>query len=192
MKKIVFLCSMIVSLVPLSLAADTVEEFERYYTAALSAGYVFKNDCAFKNTYGHGMVDVLTADACYYVWHIAGFGAKVSYWRAHGQTTFFSRCTLLQEVPFTLYARLMKDFDCGLQLYGSLGGGCAWIKEKSYLGQAHLHKGIGEIEVGLFYQLWRYLNFTSSFRYLFPPQKQKCEKIDVGGCDLRAGIGFSF
>ena len=73
-----------------------------------------------------------------------------------------------------------------------LGGGFAWIKEKSYLGCPTVYKGLGEIEVGLNYPIWRCIGITGALRYLFPPQSQGCDKIDVGGVDLRAGIGFSF
>lgn len=193
MKKTV--CSLLIVVIaffPVYLVAHTAREEDTHFTTALSAGYVFKNDCIFKDMYGHGMVNILTGDGCYYPWQHWGFGAKVSYWRAHGQTVFLRECTLLQEVPVTLYARLIKDFDSGVQLYGSLGGGFAWIKEKSYLGSAHTFKGLGEVEVGVFYPVWRCVNITSAFRYLFPPQKQDCVTRDIGGCDLRAGIGCSF
>jgi hypothetical protein len=46
---------------------------------------------------------------------------------------------------------MMKDFSWGLQPYISLGAGVIWLREKSYLGNFHAHKGIGEVEVGLNY-----------------------------------------
>ena len=98
----------------------------------------------------------------------------------------------MQEVPITFYVRRIKKFDCGLQLNASLGGGVIWIKEKSYLGEVKLNKGIGEVEVGLQYSIVRWLNIVGAFRYLFPSQRQSCDKKVVGGFDLRAGIGFSF
>ncbi len=189
MKKIIFFSFIILQSV--QLFGNTVERRKRDFTA-FSAGYVFKNDCAFKDVYGHGMINAITADFCYYPWKHWGFGGKLSYWRAKGHTTFLEQCTLAQEVPVTLYLRAMKEFQCRLQLYGSLGGGFAWIKEKSYLGNVHTYKGIGELEVGLNYPLWRYINVVGAARYIFPPQKQSGDTIDVGGVDLRAGIGFVF
>ncbi len=193
MKKIIFpfLC-IFSSLLPISLSGST-EQQGSCFSTAFSAGYVFKhNDCIFKEVYGHGIVNVITADGCYYPCEQWGIGAKISYWRAHGRTTFLKKCSLLQEVPLTFYLRRMKDFRCGLQLYASLGGGIIWIKEKSYLGDLHLHKGIGEAEIGMNYPIWRCVNITSAFRYLFPRQSHCGTKMDVGGFDLRAGIGFQF
>ncbi len=168
------------------------------FTSAFSAGYVFKHDDRFfKEVYGRGMGNVITGDVCYYPfydcpWQYWGVGGKISYWLAFGKTTFFKRHTTLHEVPLTVYIRRIIDLKCCLQLYGSLGGGAAWMREKSYLGKVHHWKGIGEVEVGLTYPLWYCFDFTSAFRYLFPRQKQSHIKIDVGGFDLRAGIGFSF
>jgi hypothetical protein len=171
---------------------DAAYEDDTCYSLALSAGYVFKNDCQFKDVYGHGIVNIITVDGCYYPWECWGVGAKVSYWRTTGQTDFLQQCTTLQEVPFIIYLRRRHNFDCGLQLYGSLGGGVAWIREESYLGCAELHKGIGEIEIGLNYPLWRCLNIMSEVRYLFPPQCDGCEQVDVGGVDLRLGFEIGF
>ncbi len=184
MKKVVVLLSM-------SLFAGARDE-PRSFTTALSAGYVFKHDCVFKQIYGRGMVNILTADVCYYPWDEWGIGAKASYWRAKGHTLFLQRNSLLQEVPVTVYLRVIKDFSCHVQAYLSLGGGVLWIKEKSYLGCVRLTKAIGEVEIGLNFPIWCYFNATGAFRYLFPRQSQFCQKKDVGGCDLRAGIELSF
>ncbi len=200
MKKIMFCFSLCMLFISSLLLSKNTEIESLPYTLAFSSGYVFKNDCLFKDIYGFGAINVITTDFCYYPWHVWGLGAKVSYLRAKGHTSFLSFCTLMQEVPVTFYARRAHNFDCGLQLYGSLGGGFALIKEKSYLATITAYKGVGEIEVGLHYKLWECLNFTSAFRYLFPRQFlncNKCEaaehtKIDVGGCDLRAGFSFLF
>lgn len=191
MKKILFFFFVLLSVISTRLFGKAFAQEKPWFTA-LSAGYVFKNDCAFKEAYGHGMVNIITADGCYYPWKHWGFGAKASYWRAKGATSFLKQCSLVQEIPVTLYVRAMKEFRCRLQLYGSLGGGFAWIKDKSYLGNVRTYKGIGEVEVGLNYPLWRFINVIGAFRYVFPPQSQSGERIDVGGCDLRAGIGFTF
>ena len=167
-------------------------EHKKSWSTAFTSGYVFKNDDEFKHVYGRGMIDAITADGCYYPWKHWGFGLKASYWRAKGHTTFLHQRTIAQEVPTTAYFRYMKSLKCGLQMQGSLGGGFSWIQEKSYLDKVHTYKGIGEVEVGLNYRVWRWTNITGAFRYLFPPQSQSGERIDVGGCDLRAGIGFSF
>jgi hypothetical protein len=168
------------------------EEKHHCFSTAFTAGYVFKHNHDFKQIYGHGVINVITADGCYYPLQPLGVGAKISYWRKHGRTTFLRQCSLVQEVPVTIYLRGIKDFNCGLGLYGSLGGGFIWLKEKSYLGNVHLYKGIGEVEVGLHYCVWHCINVTGAFRYLFPPQSYAGEKIDVGGSDLRAGIAFVF
>ena len=162
------------------------------FDGAFTAGYVFKNDCIFKDVYGRGIINAITGDGCYYPWKHWGFGGKVSYWRARGRTSFLQLCSLIQEVPITFYARVIKRFDCGLQTYGSLGAGVVWMKEKSYLGTVKQTKGIGELELGLQYSRCRRFNLVGAFRYLFPPQKQACDTVVVGGFDLRAGIGFSF
>jgi|GEM_PF-1168052 len=199
MKKILFFSYLLALAVSTCLSGheyETSEKKDLNFSTAFSAGYVFKNDCRFKEVYGKGMINAITADACYYLWEHwdldFGIGAKLSYWRAKGKTTFLKQCTIVQELPVTLYLRLLKRFACDLQLYASLGGGFIWTKEKSYLGHVRFYKGIGEVEVGLTYPVWRCVDVTGAFRYLFPPQSQSCHRVNVGGFDLRAGIGFSF
>lgn len=168
-------------------------ECQTYYTCALSTGYVFKHDDSyFKEVYGHGIENIITADGCYYPWESWGIGAKVSYWRAKGRTTFFRNRTCLYEVPLTCYVRKTFDFWSCLQWYASLGGGVMFMKEKSYLGSVHRHKGIGECEIGLNYFVWHCFDITAAFRYLFPRERVCGKKADIGGFDLRAGIGFSY
>lgn len=193
MKKIIFFLFFIfLSLSPRSWCAAS-EMQDSCFSAAFSAGYVFKHDDHnFKKVYGQGIGNVITADCCYYRWNLWGIGAKISYWLAIGRTTFFKKRAFLQEVPITVYVRKAIDFRRGLRLYASLGGGVVWIKEESYLKHVSRWKGIGEAEIGLNYPLWCRLDFTSAFRYLFPRQSQGLAKADVGGFDLRAGIGFSF
>lgn len=194
MKKRIYCLLILMSLV--TAAQGYTEEYEweddTRVTTALTAGYVFKHDCLFEEIYGHGIVNVITADGCYYVRKPWGIGAKISYWRASGRTTFLQKRTHLQEIPLTFYLRRLKEFRCGLKMYGSLGGGLIWIKEKSYQGSVHDTIGIGEAEFGLSYALWRRINFTSAFRYLFPRQCKYTKKNDVGGFDLRGGFEFQF
>lgn len=192
----------------LATADDYTEDnyIKNNYTKAFTAGYVFKHhDNDFKAVYGHGMVNVITADGCYYFCKPWGVGAKLSYWRASGQTSFLKQYSLIQEVPLTFYLRRVKHFKCGLDVYGTLGAGVVWLKEHSYLGHINAHKGIGELELGVSYPMWRCLNFTSAVRYLFHKQRQcsstsnsssgdleTAPKIVVGGFDLRAGFEISF
>lgn len=162
------------------------------FETALTSGFVFKHDCNFKQVYGHGVIDAITADGCYYPWECWGIGAKVSYWRARGRTPFLGGCALVQQVPFTVYLRRRTTIKDCVDLYASLGGGFIWTKEKSYLGRVHSIKGIGEAEVGFSCPVGCSINIVGAVRYLFPRQSDCCNKVDVGGCDLRAGIGFSF
>lgn len=199
MKKIFYSLSLMFLLgIPLSVSADEIEKDDSksdrtHFTTALTAGYVFKHDCRFKQVYGRGVTNVITADGCYYPWELWGFGAKLSYWRAKGHTAFLHQCTILQQIPVTLFIRKVHNFECcKLQPYASLGGGFIWTKEKSYLATERTYKGIGEVEVGLNWPVWRCMNVTGAFRYAFPPQKIEGRTTDIGGCDLRAGIGFSF
>lgn len=175
-----------------SLLSSMCEVRDICFDGALTAGAVFKHDGNFKKVYGHTITNCITADGCYYPWQHWGVGAKISYWQAHGCTTFLKRRTHLQEVPLTFYLRRKHDFDCGLQLYASLGGGVIWVKEKSYLGKIKMHKGIGEVEVGLNYPLWRSLNVTGAYRYLFPHQSPGGRKVTLGGSDVRAGLAVLF
>lgn len=166
---------------------------EPRFSTALTAGYVFKNQSSFKNVYGPGVANAITADLCYYFYHNWGLGTKVSYWLNRGKTTLLKERSDLQEVPLTFYLRKAHYFDCNLGLYLSLGGGVIWLKEKSYLGSVNLTKGIGEVEIGLNYTLWRFIGLTGAFRYLFPNQSQHHgNKVEVGGLELRAGLVFSF
>ena len=192
MKKIILYSSLlVVTALSTSLFGNESHDKKPFYTA-FSSGYVFKYNYAFKDTYGQGMTNIITADGCYFPWDVWGIGIKASYWRAKGQTAFLEQPALAQEVPITVYLRTIKTFDCNVQLYGSLGGGYTWVKDKSYLGTVTLNRGIGEVEVGLNYPIWRCINITGAFRYLFPPQSASDQKVNVGGCDLRGGIGFSF
>jgi hypothetical protein len=189
MKSILFFSSMILSLV---LPKQLFGHDAKSWFSAISAGYVFKHDCSFKNVYGRGIVNMITVDGSYSPWNFWAIGTKISYWRAKGKTSFLKESSLLQEVPVTLYVRRIKEFQSALQIYASLGGGVVWVKEKSYLGEVRLHRGIAEVEAGLVYPIVRCINVISAFRYLFPSQSQSCNKKDLGGFDVRAGIGFSF
>lgn len=196
MKKII--CSLFLILcssLPAQLIADASAEHEdSVFSTAFSAGYVFKNDCAFNQVYGPGIVNAITADFCYYLLGLLGVGTKVSYWRAKGKTTSLCRDSLIQEVPVTFYVRARKNLECNLELYTSLGGGIIWMKEKSYLGKVQKTKGIGEAELGLNYPVCDYCTITSAFRCLFPAQKinNGAKRSVIGGYELRGGIGFAF
>lgn len=189
MKKIVY---MAVLMAYMPLFGKALKKYSSCFDGAFCAGYVFKHDCSFKEVYGHGTINAITADGCYYPWERWGFGAKLSYWRKKGRTAFLQLHTLAQQVPFTVYLRRRKELDCGLQLYASLGVGGIWTKEKSYLGTVRFTKAIGELEGGVRYSMWHGVGLTGAVRYLFPPQKQDGQKVTVGGVDLRVGIGFSF
>lgn len=191
MKKILFLSLALLPLISMRLiAADT--ECDYPYFGALTAGFVFKNDSKFKDVYKHGVINAITGDFCYYRWDPWGIGAKISYWRRKGRTSFLQLRSILQQVPITIYGRRVKRFNCGLQLYASLGAGLIWTKEKSYKGKETINKAIGEAEVGLNYPIWKRLHLTGAFRYLFPKQRRDCDHVMYGGFDLRAGLGFAF
>jgi hypothetical protein len=158
-----------------------------------TTGYVFKyNDHIFKEVYGRGIENIITADFCYNVWRLWGLGLKTSYWRAKGHTTFFKKCTQVQEVPITIYLRKAIQPWKHLGGYVSLGGGALFVDENNYLGHVRRWKGIGEAEIGLDIPFCHWCKFTSAFRVLFPREAVNCQKVDIGGLDLRAGIGFSF
>ena len=124
MKKILFFSFLILlSVVSMRLSGNSLETQHSCFSGTFSAGYVFKHDCKFKDVYGRGIADAITFDGCYYPWELWGLGAKISYWRAKGCTSFLKQRSLLQEVPITFYLRRVKNFECGLQMYGSLGGG---------------------------------------------------------------------
>ncbi|MCX5924596.1 MAG: hypothetical protein NTZ68_04185 [Candidatus Dependentiae bacterium] len=162
------------------------------FSSAFTAGYVFKNDCRFKDVYGLGMVNVITGDFVYYPWDFWGLGLKTSYWRAKGRTTLLNLCTKLEEIPLTFTVKRLVIFKHDIEFYGSLGGGVVWMREKSELECVKMLKGIGEVEIGLNYPICNHFKFTTAFRYLFPRQYVGCSKIDVGGADLRAGFELVF
>lgn len=187
MKKIIFFFLFLVMIFINSLKCET-----QCFSFALSAGYVFKDDNIFKKVYGNGIVNIITADGCYYPWANWGIGSKISYWSTHGKTTFLKKRTCLEEVPLTFYIRRIQDLSCNFQAYASLGGGIVWVKEKSYLGDFRIHKGIGELEIGLNLSIWQNLSLTGAVRYLFPRQCVNNRKMDIGGVDLRLGLEFPF
>ena len=189
MKKIV---SMLLTTVCMVSLVNAQEMCESHFNTALTTGYVFKNKQRFHDVYGHGIANLITADGCYYTGEYMGFGANVAYWRGQGSTSFLRQHTLLQQVPVVLYVRGIKRFGFGLDVYGSLGGGFIWTKEKSYLGRTRVYNGIGAVEVGAAYPIWRCIELTAAFRYLFPPQTQAGQTVDIGGCDLRIGFGITF
>ena len=163
---------------------------DQNFDFALTSGYIWKNDNHFKEVYGRGIPDIITADACYYPWRHGGLGVKASYWHASGKTTVFRQKTNLQEVPLIFYLR--GKVGCHLQAYASLGGGAIFVTEKSYLGKARNTVGIGEAEVGINYSACKRFYITTAFRYLFPRTSINQEKHDFGGYGLRAGLGVSF
>ena len=92
------------SLVSIRTVCDVFDMRDSSFTGALSAGYVFKHaDSVFKDVYGLGMVNAITADGCYHPWQSWGIGAKISYWFANGRTSFLKFHTHLHEVPMTVY-----------------------------------------------------------------------------------------
>lgn len=193
MKKLLFFTSIILSSISIQSMCQEVVCSSSHFTSAFTSGYVFKHgDRNFKEVYGTGMVNVITADLCYHRCNVWAIGGKIGYWLAVGRTVAFKRRAFLQEFPVTFYVRRMINFCSGLQLYGSLGGGFAWIKEERYLAHTAQARGIGEVETGLIYPAWCHLDFTAAFRYLFARQNQDTAKIDVGGLDLRAGVAYSF
>jgi len=195
MKKIFFFAGIVLSSITIqSMCQEVVcQENSSRFTSAFTAGYVFKHDDHnFRQVYGTGMGNVITADLCYHRCNVWGIGGKISYWLAVGRTVAFRRHTFLQELPITFYVRRMFNFCSGLQLYASLGGGFTWINEQNYLGKTNQVRGIGEVEGGLTYPVWCHLDLTTAFRYIFPRQNQGSTKIDVGGFDLRGGIAYSF
>ncbi|MEX0940225.1 MAG: hypothetical protein WDZ41_02605 [Candidatus Babeliales bacterium] len=190
-KKLFFSFFTLMFLQSIQLFGKKFEKYDSCFDGAFSSGFVFKNESKFKDVYGHGIINAITADGCYYPWERWGLGVKFSYWRRKGRTSFLQLGSIVQQMPFTLYLRRRKEFDCGLQLYASLGGGIIWTKEKSYLGEVKFNKGIGEAEVGLCYTICHGVGLTSAFRYLFPRQSHNYQRVMVGGYDLRAGISFS-
>lgn len=185
MNKYIFLAALFVS----SVICKKSYEYQNF-DFALTSGYIWKNDNGFKQVYGNGIPDIITADACYYPWRHWGLGIKTSYWHASGNTTFLKCKTTLQEVPLIFYLR--GKVGCRLQAYASLGGGAIFVTEKSYLGKVKDAVGIGEAEVGISYYACKNFYITTAFRYLFPKISINKEKHDVGGYGLRAGLGFSF
>lgn len=194
MKKMFFLYLFIFLMFQNTKLFGDIAEFQNSCkTVVFSSGYVFKNDNIFREVYGYGVGNILTADFCYYRWNTWGIGAKASYWLAVGRTTSLRKSTVLQEIPITFYVRKIFDTQCGLRTYASLGGGFAWIGEHSYLGNVSQARGLGEVEIGIHYPFsCRRAVFSTALRYLFPPQKQGFFKADVGGIDLRAGFGFYY
>lgn len=197
MKNNVFLITFVIAIVSLGWCApvmcESCAQANSCFTTALTTGYVFKHDdCTFKQVYGHGIQNVITADACYYPWECWGIGGKVSYWRATGRTAVLRECTTLQEIPITVYLRRIFERWCNWQAYASLGGGAIIIKEKSYIACVDHHVGIGEVEVGFNYSMCSCVDLTGAFRYLFPQACFCAQKVDVGGFDLRVGLGFSY
>lgn len=193
MKKILFLL-LLITIVPLWAFLDNDDHYLNCspFLLAFTAGYVFKHhDAIFKEVYGRGIPNLITVDGCYFPWETWGLGTKISYWRTKGKTTVLKETTHLQEEPLTFYLRKTVPLN-RFQVYASLGGGVIFIQEKSYLGNIKRHKGIGELEVGAHCALWRFLNATAAFRYLFPRESICGQTVDTGGFDLRAGLSFTF
>jgi len=160
------------------------------FDLAFTSGFVIKDDHFFKRVYGSGVIDVITADACYYPWTHGGIGLKTSYWERNGETTVLKERTKLHEVPLIAYMR--GRFGTRVQGYFSLGGGVIFIHEKSYLGCVSTRSAVAEAEIGINWHIHSSVYLTVATNILFPAKKYYGCKIDVGGYGLRAGIGFSF
>lgn len=180
---------LIISLFCSSILAEKPCDFS-LFDLAFTSGYIWKNDHNFKQTYGNGIPDYITADACFYPLTYAGVGVKTSYWEAKGKTMNMNQPAKLYEVPLIGYLRLRYGY--WLQGYVSLGGGAIFLKEKSYLGVVTQIVGIGEAEIGFNYFPHTNFYLTGAFRYLFPRQKSSGETVDFGGYGLRGGIGFCY
>lgn len=164
-----------------------------HWSLAFTTGYVFKHDKNdFRDNFNNGIQNIITVDGCYYFLPNIGVGTKVSYWSTKKHGTFLNNPAKLQEVPLTFYLRTLVYPGKSLQLYTSLGGGAIFLVEKELQKTVKESKGIGEFEIGLNLFLMQNLAITGAFRYLFPRETFNKQKADIGGFDLRAGIGFSF
>ncbi|MBY0110181.1 MAG: hypothetical protein K2X90_03665 [Candidatus Babeliaceae bacterium] len=163
------------------------------FNLTFTTGYVFKHDDDFfKERFKNGIQNIITVDGCYYFLPAIGIGSKVSYWATKSHGTFLNNPAKLQEVPLTFYLRTIFYSWKNLQLYTSLGGGAIFLAEKNYQEAIKTSKGIGEFELGLNIFLGRYFDISGAFRYLFPRETFNNQKADIGGFDLRAGIGLSY
>ncbi len=193
MKKLAFLLFLFTPLLCFKARQEPKKKQSTSFNLAFTTGYVFKHDDSdFNIIYKNGIQNIITVDACYYFLESIGIGSKVSYWKTKGQTTFLKNPTKLQEVPLTFYLRTLLSTGGTFQPYISLGGGAIFMLEKSYSETIKAAKGIGEFEVGLNLFVSRYFDVTAAFRYLFPRETFNKQKADIGGFDLRAGIGFAY
>jgi len=161
---------------------------------AVTTGYIWKNDCRFKEIYGEGIQDVITVDVCGWFSECFGIGLKGSYWEAEGRTPVCRLHTNVHEIPLIGYVRREIEFDCTFAAYASLGGGIIFVREKSELGKVNTDTWGGEAEIGLNYYFFKNFYLTTAFRYLYFKKKIAGidERADFGGYGLRGGLGISF
>jgi len=164
-----------------------------HWNIAFTSGYVFKHDKSdFRENFNNGIQNIITVDCYYNFLESLAVGTKVSYWKTKTHGTFLINPAKLQEVPLTFYLRTNLNPGKSFQPYISLGGGAIFLVEKEFQKTIKESKGIGEFELGLNWLLTRNFNITGAFRYLFPRETFNKQKADIGGFDLRAGIGFSY
>ncbi len=166
--------------------------YAQTYDFTLSSGYVWKSDFHFKNVYGSGIPNLITADICYWLYEFLGLGIKSAYWEKTGRTTVFQQHARIQEVPLILY--LKGGIGDRIRGYFALGGGVIFAKERSYLGKIWQIVPGGDIELGVNCFIIKQLYVTAAFDYLFFYKQVSSfhGKRDFGGYGFRLGLGTGF
>lgn len=168
----------------------SLEESKRlYFAVALS--YQWKSDKYYQLVYDKGVLNYLT-DAGYWFSNNFASGIKVSYLTNRGETSLLKKETKLRQISVMVYIK--AAIGRKLKSYFSLGAGYLFFKEESYIATVDESHIGWEGEIGFEFSLTESLYLmgslrNQSFRKSFP---ELGETQQLGGKDLRIGIGFRF
>ena len=162
------------------------------YDLAASTGYVWKGDGHFRDTYAKGIENIITLDTTWWMFRNYGLSLKGSYWAANGTVIGTQESTSIWQVPLAL--SLKGRIGSRFQAYGSIGVDLILTRESNFLGVANETGWGGEVEAGLNYYIYKQFYITAAIRYIYCRKYITAvqDRADLGGTDLRGGLGVSF
>jgi opacity protein-like surface antigen len=159
--------------------------------AALSLNFQWKNDPYYEQVYKRGVPGFVAETGYWILPHLAA-GLKFNYMAQKGKTSLFKEETNLRQVSLMGYAKISTGEK--FKPFLSLGVGCLFYKEESYIAKVDENHFGWEIEGGINYYVNRTIFILSSIRLqsFLKYFEGLDEKQQLGGIDIRIGIGHLF
>lgn len=159
--------------------------------AAFSLDFQWKNDPYYEQVYKRG-VPGFVAETGYWILPQMATGLKFSYMAQKGETSLFKEETNLRQISLIGYAKISTGER--FKPFLSLGVGCLFYKEESYIANVNENHFGWEIEGGVNFNINGTIFILSSLRFqsFLKYFEELDEKQQLGGFDIRIGIGYLF